>query len=692
MKSQLLLTLPLLLLSTSAFAQTVSEGEALDKALNFLQSSQSRRARGQQSSPQLTLAHKSAQQDETYYYVFNNQAGGFIIIGGDEVAQDVLGYADSGTFDYDQLPPNFRWWLSTYEHSISKSIRAKRANQATIACAPKRAASYPKVPHLLQTKWNQDMPYNALIPGNTPSTPREKQYATGCVATAVAQIMNYHQWPDHGWSSHKYQLNGYTYEADFGNTIYDWDLMQNTYDDDYTGSAEELEVAKLMYHVGVGVDMNYDIIENGGSGASIFTASEILNTYFGYHSGQYVNRESYSNADWENQIYSELANNRPVLYSGHAEDGGGHAFVCDGYENGKFHINWGWGGYCDGIYNLTPTLTEDALDPSGSGIGGAGEEETYKDSQAIVVGLKPNKSYDGCLSVLDIKMPYGGNYSICGEPFEIEYVLENSSSLSRTIADPTLFIYSGNGSEFYDYLDGEPDFVVGPHTTRSLKFSTDGAIPEWAKTKKDLILVLTDYSDKTRYIQHNSSICNPLNISYTLTTAKWGTLCLPFEAKVPEGLTAYKVTGTDGSLLVKEEVDFLQMNTPYLVTGTPDTYTFHGPATPEDEHLKNGLLVGNTLTGGSFAPEGSYALQNQPSNGLGFYQVNSSDYTIRQYTAYLAAPATLLSTRVLINSETGIHNVALDEAEATEMFNVIGQRTKAATGLVIKNGQLNFVK
>lgn len=216
MKSQLLLTLPLLLLSTSAFAQTVSEGEALDKALNFLQSSQSRRARGQQSSPQLTLAHKSAQHDETYYYVFNNQAGGFIIIGGDEVAQDVLGYADSGTFDYDQLPASMKWFLSCYDHQISSAIQQVKAGKVTaddVEKAKRRAArKAPKVniDYLVQTKWDQVAPFNCMHPFNIQEdTIEDDEYgiATGCVATAGAQLMKYHEWPNTGVGSHTDLIN-----------------------------------------------------------------------------------------------------------------------------------------------------------------------------------------------------------------------------------------------------------------------------------------------------------------------------------------------------------------------------------------------------------------------------------------------------------------------------------------------------
>lgn len=624
--------------------------------------------------------------------MFNNQDGGFIIVGGDEAADDVLGYAFNGSFDSRQLPPNFRWWLSTYEQSISKSIRARRADNRMMARAPRKASSLPTVPTLLTTQWNQDMPYNAMIPGNTSTTPWDYQYATGCVATAVAQIMTYHKWPEHGWSSNKYQKNGYTYEADFGNTTYNWELLQDHYDEPYTGTAAEQEVAKLMYHIGVAVNMDYGMMQDGGSGASTYTASQRLETHFGYKSGQFIQRNLLSDADWENYVYSELSSRRPVLYSGTSEDGGGHAFVCDGFENGKFHINWGWGGYCDGMYNLTPTASEDALDPNGSGIGGAGEGETYKSLQSIVVGLEPNTSYDGCLRVSDVIMPYCDNYYVSDEPFEIEYVLENSSSVPRTISDPTLYIYSGNGSEYFGYLDGYPGFEVEPHTTRSLKITSEGAIPDWMTKEHDLILLLTDYTDNYRYLQHNITVSKALNIDYTLTDAGWGTICLPYDAEIPEGITAYNITGVsqDGNL-IKTTADKFEMNKAYLIQGEPDLYQFHGPATPEGIY-QNGLLVGVTTQTGEFAPQDTYVLQKQPSEGLGFYLVDSPDtFRIRQYTAYLATPSPQ-HARFLLDGESGIHTVSDELTEAIATFNVMGQRTETATGLVIMNGKLNFVK
>ena len=144
---------------------------------------------------------------------------------------------------------------------------------------------------------------------------------------------------------------------------------------------------------------------------------------------------------------------------------------------------------------------------------------------------------------------------------------------------------------------------------------------------------------------------------------------------------------------VRSAATELEMNTAYLVSGTPGTYHFHGPDTPQGVY-QNGLLHGVTKTTGEYAPKDAYALQNKTTTGLGFYKVNNPySFRINKYTAWLEMPApSAAPVRIVIDSENGIHSVALDEAEATEMFNVMGQRVATHKGLVIKNGKLSFVK
>lgn len=705
MKKQLLLgTLLLSMIGGGVSAQTVSEQDAAAKAMNFWKTN-ARLAPGSKQEVKLSLAHKAANQDETYFYIFNNAAGGFVIIGGDEVAEEVLGYCDHGSFDYQAIPANFRWLLSTYEQSISDGIHAVKEH-GVAARAPKRAESnWPNISPLLNgIEWNQALPYNASIPGNSVDLDANNQYATGCVATAAAQIMMYWQYPEHGWSSKSYSQNGYTYEANFAEATYNWGVMQKTYTDYvYNGTPAEQEVAKLLYHVGVASKMNYDIIAHGGSGTSTIQAARGMRDFFGYKETSALFRTSYSDDDWETLVYNELYNERPVLYSGTGE--GGHAFVCDGYENGKFYINWGWGGEFNGPFLLTATTTstEKPLTPNGTGIGGGVVGSSYVDDQTIIVGLEPDPEYDGGLSLVEIFMPNNGNYSM-DEDFRIYYEFNNSSKSDIEIDFPMMFFYPGPGFGSTGFA-GCDAVVIPAQSSEIIEITEEGGKTDCLKSPGSLIAQIGEYRVinpeagevyYTLYDQFDINICEPLEITYTLSAAGWGTLCLPFEAEVPAGLTAYKVTGVEGEKLVKEEVDYLEMNTPYLLSGNEGTYTFNGPDTPVGTEWKSGVMVGNTQASSAeapvYAPKGSYVLQVNDGN-LGFYNVeNDNSQRIRQYSAYLQLSTGSNGSFYAVDVTDGIEQIETAESNGIS-YQINGMRLNGqAKGLSVKNGRIMFNK
>ena len=234
--------------STCAVAKSVSPEEALGKALRFMQP-HSHRSRGvsiRPTTPHLTLTHTAAAGDETYYYVFNNADGGYVVVGGDDVAHDVLAYGESGTFDPDNMPAAMRWWLSLYEGQIHRAIQAERRQEAgTNAEASDRREIQPL---LGKTEWFQDLPYSAYILNNVElaEADADEYYPTGCVATALAQVMRYWRYPQHGMASHSYRYRGNIFEADFSKADYKWDLMKDTYPFAYMGTPEEDAVAELM--------------------------------------------------------------------------------------------------------------------------------------------------------------------------------------------------------------------------------------------------------------------------------------------------------------------------------------------------------------------------------------------------------------------------------------------------------------
>ncbi|MDR1456428.1 MAG: C10 family peptidase, partial [Tannerella sp.] len=314
------------------------------------------------------------QQDEPMYHVFTmNGNGGFIIIAGDDAAKPVLGYSEEGT--YDESNPALAYWMETLAEEIAGAIESD-VEQDTQTKAEWDAfenennislrASGDYVDPLVKTKWNQGSPYNGQCPSGT---------VTGCVATAMAQIMKHHNHPTTGTGSHT-NKNNTSLSANFGSTSYGWSAMTSTYP---SNAAAATAVATLMYHCGISVDMKY----GSTSGAYSQDVPGALTTCFGYDQGiRYHTRNTYPYTEWLAMLKTELRDNRPVYYSGYTRDEAGHAFVCDGYDTDDlFHINWGWGGTSDGFFRLA------ALDPYIQGIGGG--SSGFSHNQAMITGIRP---------------------------------------------------------------------------------------------------------------------------------------------------------------------------------------------------------------------------------------------------------------------------------------------------------------
>jgi hypothetical protein len=384
------LVLSLALASNTVMAQEVSVDVAKNRALEFLsnQTVGSKRAKGTKSLD-VTLAYTSKSADKTCFYVFNaGEDDGFVIIGGDEAAREILGYCDHGSFDYETAPANFKWWLGQYTEQIAKADKTG----VTGARRAKAATNRANIANLIPSKWNQFAPYNNLVVSETKRQlgNNAPEFVTGCVATAMAQIMYKYKYPSRGIGSHTYSPANYsnlTFSANFGETTYDWSHMTDTYSSNSTSTSENA-VATLMFHAGVSIDMNYNTQRNGGSSASGEYIGKTLINYFGYDkSVRNEFREYYTDEAWEKLVYDELAEGRPVLYSGRVENGGGHQFICDGYEDGLFTINWGWGGLYDGNFPLTGT---GALLPEGQGAGGS--DGAYTEGQMIILSVMPATS------------------------------------------------------------------------------------------------------------------------------------------------------------------------------------------------------------------------------------------------------------------------------------------------------------
>lgn len=369
----LLFTLPL-----SARQLTPAE------AINRMQAENGMSSRHRVPASQLTLAYTATEGEQSLLYVMNRPAeSGFVVLSADDCAPAVLGYTDNGSFDGEKVPDSFKWWMSLCEQDIAQAITANKSIQ--------RVSSSVVVSPLMTTKWNQTSPFNCYM--NWTLSSGKLTAVTGCVAVAMAQIMKYHKWPLQGQGSTKYNCTftdasnnhaTYSLSTDFSESTYNWGLMKDDYSSYTTDQA--YEVGKLLVDCAYSVKAQFGVEQSSAAAADVPSA---LVSYFDYDLGiSYEKRSSYSDAEWESMILNELQANRPVLYSGRTTTDAGHAFVVDGHSaDGKYHINWGWGGYCDGYFLMTGS---GALHPGGTGTGGGGENASYDQGQEIVIGIQPN--------------------------------------------------------------------------------------------------------------------------------------------------------------------------------------------------------------------------------------------------------------------------------------------------------------
>lgn len=308
-------------------------------------------------------------------YVFSGDEG-FVVLPSEDAAPALLGYSDNGKFDMEENPA-LREWFEFYNAQLEylKSHPESVAELSKISHKDRK-----EIAPLIQTRWNQEYPYNILCPKVD-----GHETVTGCVATAMAQVMKYHNYPEHGKGTHSYFWRPGEEEMTFNyeSTPFEWDKMDNVYDKESTNEARHA-VAELMLGCGVSVDMHY---EPGGSGAATVMMGTSLIDIFGYSKSLWMpNRAYYGYEEWEDMIYSDLAEGLPVLYSG-AGTGGGHQFICDGYkDDGFFHFNWGWGGLSDGYFLLT------ALNPDHLGVGGGAGG--FNTTQIATLGVRPGKEGD----------------------------------------------------------------------------------------------------------------------------------------------------------------------------------------------------------------------------------------------------------------------------------------------------------
>ena len=432
MKRSLFIVLSLMLTLVIS-AGNVTPEEALQQASKFMNE---RVAKGARRAP-ATASNLMVAKNVSGLYVINMGSNdGFVIVSPDDRTVPVLGYADKGTLDPDKMPDNMRSWLQGYADEIAW-LDAHNYQPSAV----RRTASAVKVPiaPLITTHWNQGAPYNNQV---TSYAPDSISGVTGCVATALSQVMYYTaRQAGLETSTPADDIPGYTVGSTNmdipGISAYEvirWDLMRDTYDKSDTDEGADA-VATLMRICGVLMQMEYNNNISSAQGEDI---PPLLQYYFGYaETIQTADRSYYSYANWIDMLYNELEQGRPIVYGGQSISSG-HEFICDGYEGEDyFHINWGWGGLSDGYFQLSVLNTKE------QGIGGSSSDDGYTTGQHAVIGIQLK----------------GGTGTVLSNPNNIDLTLNSVTTDKDTlnVGETAHIIFNITNNSTDDY-DGEFGF------------------------------------------------------------------------------------------------------------------------------------------------------------------------------------------------------------------------------------------
>ena len=415
MRKKLFLLITILVMCMPAMGEGIDRNAALKKAQVFMP--------GKHFVAGKTMRSARAKGARTTdaFYIFNvKDDGGFVIVSGDDRTSDILAYSKHGNLDIDEMPENMKWWLDEYARQIE-------ALDTSLEPVERRAQSYPEaIDPLITTRWDQGAPYNYMCPdGNRVDYDElgydaEKRCITGCIATALAQIMYYWRWPDTCPALEEYKSTLGPIKA-LPATTFKWDSMKDTYTSTEIGPSADA-VAELMRYAGQATRVNYGLKSTSGwlyldPIISVFQySSDLLRRY----------RSSYDNDSWESKIYNELKARRPVLYFGSGELGG-HLFIVDGYDgNGLFHFNWGWSGYLDTYSVLS--------------IADTNEKGNFRYNQWAVIGMEPaNDDRQAAIESVDNEPTATGKslYNLSGRRVEKAsrgiYIIRKSDGTTKKV-------------------------------------------------------------------------------------------------------------------------------------------------------------------------------------------------------------------------------------------------------------------
>lgn len=528
-----LFTMVLLFCFKSAFADPINKKTALLVANKWINKNQQKNAKSAQEN--VASIKEVYYENSLVYYLINFNGGGFVIVSADDATKPILGYSDKGTFDTSLNTPQMKDLLNAYKSFVYESAKAQKVNRKKVTKSawnkilnPSKNKSQKRTttiaPFMDDILYTQSSGFERFCPSDN-----DGQAIVGCVATAMSQVMRYWEFPSTGRGQTSYNHRKYgNLSVNFEEQTYDWSNMSKTRADN--------ENAKLSYHAGVAVKMNYGTSANGGSGAYTSNALSALKRNFKYNSGaSMVYRYRYSDQEWNTLIKEQLNEKRPVLYSGRSKNlqdpnagGAGHLFALDGYDTTDqgdfFHINWGWAGRSNGYFYLTEMVTH-------------GGKYNWIDNNAVMVNLYPTnlapifKSEP--ITFIDIDKPYQYEITTIDENKKdiIKISLKNAPSWLNLTLKNNVYTLEGTPS---NANSGEAKITLeatdGTNTTTQIFTITVGKNKSYCESKGNRIkyewIDLVSFGDLTNTTGANGGYADFTNQVATITAGSTNDLTI----------------------------------------------------------------------------------------------------------------------------------------------------------------------
>lgn len=533
----------------------------------------------------LEMTVRDTATDLPMVYTFTDSDGRFLIVSASDAVDPLLGYGYAAS-DSITMPPSVKAWLDGYVAQIALVESSDAQDDGS--SRPDREDISP----LLTTHWNQNEPYN----NHCPEIDGELTI-TGCAATAMAQIMNYHKWPVTGTGENSYTWNDQTLSLDFSEISFDWNNML----DSYSASATEEQcaaVADLMYACGISLNTIYGI---EGSSAYGFDVATALIKYFGYNPGLSAEiRSYYTTEDWETMIYNDLKNSGPILYMGCPDNYYyGHAFVCDGYQgDGYFHINWGWGGAYDGYFRLS------ALSPYYTDI--KGNTSQYNMDQIAIIGATkdngqiPNEPIIHCSYVMtasasadDVTLTgVFANWKVTPLTALLGIRAVNAETEEQTTLQSDTYKTFQPGNEVYEYTVNISDLDNGTYRLYPIYIDEDGNTHDVAMIKLQAGYILMD---KTDQVNVEVPFAGKIEVSeIELNTPLYRDAAFKISASAVTDITTGLYAGL-APVIVDDNGDIVgagcTMMTDIRTSKTPIEYTGQWESVPESGDYRLGFAV-----------------------------------------------------------------------------------------------------